>query len=271
MTLTAPSASAARAAATSSGQSAGWQPLRPRPVSALSWTRAVRPPARAAATISSSAHRPLTETSMSASMASRQGPPGVHSQHISLPWSPAARSARASCGVAVPSQLAPASRAARAHGTAPCPYPSDFTTAISSARGARARSVRTLARRASRSISARARQAAVPGDAGATGATGEEADWDGSFTVSVSQAPVSAPDSGGTARKPHAVAGRLPAGTAWRRPVRQSVRQQIPPGHAQRFRHIRSTHRPRREPARQAVQIRPGRRRVSRVEPAGQQ
>lgn len=121
VTVSVPSASAARAAAVSSGQSAGGQPLRPRPVSALSWTRAVRPQARAAATTSCSAHMPLTETSMSSSTARCQGPPGVHSQHISRPVSPASRSANASSGRAVPSQPAPASRAARAQRTAPWP------------------------------------------------------------------------------------------------------------------------------------------------------
>lgn len=121
VTRSTPASSAARAAETSSGQSAGWQPLRPRPVSAFSWIRAGIPASVAAATTSSSAHIPLTETSMSASTASRQGPPGVHSQHITRPRMPAARSARASCGVAVPSQDAPASCAALAQGTAPCP------------------------------------------------------------------------------------------------------------------------------------------------------
>ncbi len=121
VTRSAPSASAARAAATSRGQSAGWQPLRPSPVSTFSCTRAVRPAARAAATISSSAQWLLAETSMSRSTASCHGPPGVHSQHISRPVSPASRSAKASCGVAAPSQPAPACRAARAQRTAPCP------------------------------------------------------------------------------------------------------------------------------------------------------
>lgn len=121
VTRTVPARSAARAAATSSGQSAGWQPARPSPVSALRWMRAVRPAAVAASVTSRSAHIPLTDTSMSASIASRQGPPGVQSQHSIRPSSPAARRARASWGVAVPSQAAPASRAARAQGTAPCP------------------------------------------------------------------------------------------------------------------------------------------------------
>ncbi len=156
-----PARSAASASPTSSGQSAGWQPLRPSPVSALSWTRAGRPAAPAAATTSRSAHRPLTDTSMSASTASRQGPPGVHSQHMIRPPSPAARRANASCGVAVPSQAAPASRAASAQRTAPWPYPSDFTTAMSCAPAARSRRARTLARSAARSISARALRDAV--------------------------------------------------------------------------------------------------------------
>ncbi len=118
-----PSASARRAARTSSVQSSpGWQPPRPRPVSALSCTRAGAPACRAASVTSRRAHMPLTETSTSASMASRQGPPGVHSQHrIRTPSTPAARSTRASSGVAVPSQPAPASTAARAQRTAPWP------------------------------------------------------------------------------------------------------------------------------------------------------
>jgi hypothetical protein len=121
---TSPSSWARSASATSRGQSAGGQPLRPRPVSAFSCTRAGRAAARAASRTSASAHSPLTETSTSASMASRHGPPGVHSQHITRTCSgdsPAARSASASSGVAVPSQFAPAATAARAHGTAPCP------------------------------------------------------------------------------------------------------------------------------------------------------
>ena len=85
------------------------QPLRPRPVSALSWIRAVRPAARAASDTSRSAQSALTDMSRSASTPSRQGPPGVHSQHMILPGEPAARSARASSGVAVPTQVAPAS------------------------------------------------------------------------------------------------------------------------------------------------------------------
>lgn len=41
---TRPAVSAVRASATSSGQSAGWHPLRPRPVSALSWIQAAGRP-----------------------------------------------------------------------------------------------------------------------------------------------------------------------------------------------------------------------------------
>ncbi len=61
---------------------------------------------------------------MSARSACAHGPPGVHSQHSMRARSgpiPAARRASASSGVAVPSQLAPASSAARAHGSAPWP------------------------------------------------------------------------------------------------------------------------------------------------------
>ena len=65
MTRIAPSASAARAAETSSGQSAPVQPPRPSPVSTFSCTRAVRPQARAAATASASDQRALTEASIS--------------------------------------------------------------------------------------------------------------------------------------------------------------------------------------------------------------
>ena len=89
------------------------------------------PAARAAAPTSRSAHSPLTDMSRSASMPSRQGSPGVHSQHISRPRIPAARRARASWGVAVPSHCAPA--AGRPSRWAPCRArsASDFTTAIS--------------------------------------------------------------------------------------------------------------------------------------------
>lgn len=82
VTVTSPSRSACRARSTRSAQSAGWQPLRPRPVSALSWILAVRPVARAASVTSASAHGSLTDMSRSASIPSRQGPPGVQSQHM---------------------------------------------------------------------------------------------------------------------------------------------------------------------------------------------
>ena len=54
----------------------------------------------------------------------------------------------------------PASSAARATGTAPCPYPSALTTAISAAPGAAAASTSTLCRTAARSTTASARAAA---------------------------------------------------------------------------------------------------------------
>jgi hypothetical protein len=63
---------------------------------------------------------------------------------------PAERSRSASSSVATPSQVAPASSAARAQGTMPWPYASAFTTAITSAEVAEARCA-TFARTASRS------------------------------------------------------------------------------------------------------------------------
>src|SRR5205823_4401163 len=53
---------------------------------------------------------------------------------------PASRSCRASASVATPSQLAPPRNAARAAGTAPCPYPPALTTAITSPRATPPRS-----------------------------------------------------------------------------------------------------------------------------------
>ena len=64
---------------------------------------------------------------------------------------PAPRSSSASSSVQTPSQVAPASRAARATGTAPCPYPSAFTTAITAAPGRGGGEHPTLCRTAARS------------------------------------------------------------------------------------------------------------------------
>ena len=69
---------------------------------------------------------------------------------------PAARRATASSTIAVPSQLAPPSSAARAQGSSPCPYASALTTAMSSA-DVPARSVATLSRIAARSMTASVR------------------------------------------------------------------------------------------------------------------
>ena len=83
------------------------------------------------------------------------------------PPMPASRSWSASCASATPSQAAPASCAARAHSTAPWPYASAFTTAMTWASGldsaTRSRSRHVLARTASRSI----RASALSGAAGA--------------------------------------------------------------------------------------------------------
>ena len=150
VTFTAPSASAARAAATSSGQSAGWQPLRPEPGVGLELDAGGAAGRRAAAAVTS-AQRPQRADRRRRCPASMASPPGAARRpqpaHAAGPVSPAARSASASSGVAVPSQLAPASRrGAGARAPPRVRTPSDLTTAISSARGARARSARTLAR-----------------------------------------------------------------------------------------------------------------------------
>src|SRR6185503_20263854 len=68
---------------------------------------------------------------------------------------PASRSSTPSSTSATPSAAAPASIAARATGTAPWPYASAFTTAITAAGATRSRSTPTLCRIASRSISTR--------------------------------------------------------------------------------------------------------------------
>ena len=67
---------------------------------------------------------------------------------------PAARSSLASRTWATASHAAPASTAARATGTAPCPYPSAFTTAHTWAGAQTACSVMTLAAIASSDTSA---------------------------------------------------------------------------------------------------------------------
>ena len=75
-TSTAPPPAARRTSGRSAARSPGMSPLRPRPVSTLRWTRAVRPVARAAAASSSRAHGAETETSTSASTRLAQGRAG---------------------------------------------------------------------------------------------------------------------------------------------------------------------------------------------------
>ena len=142
--------------------SPGWQPLRPSPVSALSCTRAGRP--APAGRLGDLAQRPHPADRHVEVGLDRLPPgPAGRPQPAHDP-APAARRRAARApppGWRCPARCAPASTAARAHGTAPCPYASDFTTAMTAAPGARARSARTLARSAARSISARARRAVL--------------------------------------------------------------------------------------------------------------
>src|SRR6266496_220510 len=120
--------------------------------------RAGVPFSRAAARTASSAHWLLMLRSMPAAMAARtlSVSCGVHSQASTGAVIPAARRARASSMTATPSQLAPPSRAARALGSRPCPYPSALTTAMTSA-GVPERNVATLRRIAARSTTASVR------------------------------------------------------------------------------------------------------------------
>src|SRR5689334_12372316 len=69
---------------------------------------------------------------------------------------PSSRSSSPSSTKATPSQVAPASSAARATGTAPWPYASALTTANNCAGDAKSNNARTLARMPSRWISAHA-------------------------------------------------------------------------------------------------------------------
>ena len=114
----------ARASATSSGQSAGWQPLRPSPVSALSWTRAVRPRPRAAASTSRSAHIAAdrhVDVGLDGLPPGPAGRPEPAHAAVRRPI-PAARSASASSGVAVPSQVGARLDGPRGR-TGPAPWP----------------------------------------------------------------------------------------------------------------------------------------------------
>src|SRR5690606_25877758 len=150
-TSTSPSAWALPAASASAGHSATAAPPRPSPVSSFRWSRAGRPARRPAATISCNWCTLAAERSTPALTPSCSGSPGASSQASTGAVIPARRRVSASSRVQTPSAVAPASTAARATGTMPCPYPSALTTAISSAVGAAARSRVTLCRIASRS------------------------------------------------------------------------------------------------------------------------
>src|SRR5260370_22660405 len=138
----------------SAGASSGAEPNRPIPVSILRWTGTTSSPspsARAKAALETPMLNPL---SAAAAAWSGSSPPMTRIR------SACARpvSSRASSNVATASQVAPPLSAARATGTAPCPYPFALTTAINRVPlGRWARTRAALARTARRSISAQRR------------------------------------------------------------------------------------------------------------------
>ena len=87
------------AAATSSGQSAGWQPLRPRPVSALSWIRAGRPAcAGRGGDLAQRPHPAHRHVEVGLDAPRARARPASTASTSPGPGCPAARSASASCG-----------------------------------------------------------------------------------------------------------------------------------------------------------------------------
>src|SRR6266851_3502074 len=140
------------------GASSGAEPNRPIPVSILRWTGTTSSPSpngRAKAALEMPMLKPL---SAAAAAWSRTSPP------ITRMRSACARpvSSRASSSVATASHVAPPLSAARATGTAPCPYPLALTTAIKRVPlGRWARMRAALARTARRSISAQRRWAVL--------------------------------------------------------------------------------------------------------------
>ena len=146
-TTTSPASWAIRAAPAKAGRSAATAPARDMPVSALMWTRAAPPSARAAADTASSPAGVETETSIPAARAARRGEPGAAAWSglstgriqvrrrgarevgADLPasgrgtpaWSSSSRRRSASESWATPSQVAPAPRQARATGPSPWP------------------------------------------------------------------------------------------------------------------------------------------------------
>src|SRR5713226_8176904 len=138
----------------SAGASSGAAPNRPIPVSILRWTGTTSSPspsARAKAALETPMLKPL-----SAAAGAWLGSKPPMTRMRSACTRPV--SSRASSSVATASQVAPPLSAARATGTAPCPYPLALTTAIKRVplgRWARIRAA--LARTARRSISAQRR------------------------------------------------------------------------------------------------------------------
>ena len=127
-TSTSPSACAAARAEARAGRSASVDPALLIPVSILTWTRAGRPTARAAALMASSTHVHDTDRSMPARMAPAKSEPGVviHASTGALARSTPARSrpslsSTASGSWATPSQSLPEASAVRATGSRPCP------------------------------------------------------------------------------------------------------------------------------------------------------
>ena len=121
ITSSAPDCSASAAAAQTSAPVGDGSPVRDSPVSILSCTRA-----RCSTVPAAAARREIwsidwAETSTSAATSGARSSSGRESQARTRPVSPASRIASASLGVATPSHLAPAVRAAWAQGSIPWP------------------------------------------------------------------------------------------------------------------------------------------------------
>ncbi len=111
--------------ASAASNPAGVNPLRPKPESTFTCTRAVLPSRRAASATPSMPASEPTEMSMSLSISSSNGTRVPLYTHVRM-WQrsgpmPALRSSNASWDCAVPSQVAPPASAASADGIRPCP------------------------------------------------------------------------------------------------------------------------------------------------------
>ena len=116
-----PAASAARAAATTPGQSAAVAPPRLMPVSASRCSRAGRPARAASAAIRRTSAAVPAVRSTPAAMARACGASGVPDRQSTGTVKPASRSAMASASWTTPSQVAPPASAADAEGSMPWP------------------------------------------------------------------------------------------------------------------------------------------------------